>query len=88
MTMGRSKPITEKIPDEKPKPTCHLLAITAWKFFVPFPSALDNRVERFELGLPAKFLLNSRRGCDEPGRVAWPAWFFDRLDFSSGDFAA
>ena len=53
---------------------------------MPFPSALDYRVERLELRLPAKFLLDSRRGSDEPGRVAWPAWFFDCVDFSSSDF--
>jgi len=55
---------------------------------MPFPSALDNRVEGLELRLPAKFFLDSLRGSDEPGRVAWSAWFFNRLDFSSSDFAA
>src|SRR5262245_24761853 len=53
---------------------------------MPFPSALDYRVERLELRLPTKFLLNFRRGGDKPGRVAWPAWFFDGVDFSSTDF--
>src|SRR6266487_4451247 len=55
---------------------------------MPFPSAVDNRVERLELRLPTKFFLDSLRGSDEPGRVAWSTWFFNRLDFSSGDFAA
>ena len=55
---------------------------------MPFPSALDNRIERLELRFPTKFLLDSLRGSYEPGRVAWSPWFFDGLDFSSGDFAA
>src|SRR4029453_2986536 len=62
--------------------------VTAWKLPMPFPSTLDNRVERLELRLPAKFLFDSLRGSDEPWRVAWSAWFFDRLQFSSSDFGA
>src|SRR5438094_3533964 len=37
-----------------------LLALTfvaTWKLLVPFPSAVDNRVERLELRFPAKFFL-------------------------------
>ena len=33
--------------------------IAARKLLMPFPGALDNRVERLELRLPAKFLLDS-----------------------------
>src|SRR6478735_5604157 len=55
---------------------------------MPFPGALDNGVEGLELRLPPKFFLDPFRGSDEPGRVAWSAWFFNRLDFSCSDFAA
>src|SRR5258707_14180694 len=68
-----------------------LLALTfvaARKLLMPFPSAVDNRVEGLELRLPAKFFLDSLRGSDEPGRVARSAWFFNRLDLSSSGFAA
>src|SRR4029077_16770628 len=54
----------------------------------PFPGALDNCVEGLELRLPPKFLLDPFRVSNEPGRVARSAWFFNRLDFSSSDFAA
>ena len=40
------------------------------ELLMPFPSALDYRVERLELRLPTKFLLDSGRGSDESGRVA------------------
>ena len=55
---------------------------------MPFPGALDNCVEGLELRFPTKFPLDSLRGSDEPGRVAWSARFFDRVNFSSSDFAA
>src|SRR5215831_17367806 len=54
---------------------------------MPFPGALDGRVKRLELRLPAKLLLDSRRGCNKPRGVTWSAWLFDRLDFSPSDFA-
>src|SRR5262245_53048531 len=55
---------------------------------MPFPSAFDNGVEGLELRFPATFLLDSLRGSDQPGRIACSSLFFDRLDFSSSDFAA
>src|SRR5262245_11297291 len=55
---------------------------------MPFPGALDNCVEGLELWFPAKFLLDSLRGRNEPRWVTRSPWFFDRLDFSSSDFAA
>src|SRR5262249_22529066 len=65
-----------------------LIFVTPRKFLVPFPSALNDCVERLELRLPAKLLFDLVGGGDEPRRVAGPAWFFDRLDFSARDFAA
>lgn len=36
-----------------------LIFVAVWKLLVPFPRALDDRVERLELRLPAKFLFDS-----------------------------
>ena len=63
-----------------------LVLIAFRELLMPFPSALDYRFKRLELRLPTKFLLDSRRGSDESGRVARSAWFFDGVDFSSSDF--
>ena len=64
------------------------IAITIWKLLVPFPGALDNAIERLKLRLPAKLALDFLRGSDQPRRVAEPAWLFDGVDLSPGDFPA
>src|SRR5262249_35857618 len=65
-----------------------LIFIAVWKLLVPFPRALDDRVERLEFRLPAKLFFDFFRRSDEHVWVAWSPWFSDRLDFSPGDFAA
>ena len=55
---------------------------------MPFPGAFNDGVERLELRLPAKLLFDLVGGSDEPRWIAGPAWFFDRVDFSTRDFAA
>src|SRR5438046_7232271 len=64
------------------------IAITIWKLLVPFPSALDNAIERLKLRLPAKLTLDFLRGSDQPRRVAGPAGLFDGVDLSPRDFPA
>ena len=40
--------------------TPDLIFVAAWEFLVPFPGALDYRVERLELRFPAKFVFDFR----------------------------
>src|SRR5207302_7073636 len=55
---------------------------------MPFPSALDDGVERLELRSPAKLLFNFFRGSDKARRIARSAWLFNCVDLSPGDLAA
>src|SRR5205814_4730418 len=64
------------------------IAVALRKFLVPFPSALDNAIERLKLRLPAKLALDFLRGSDQPRGVAEPEGLFGSVVLSTGDFSA
>src|SRR5437867_12634934 len=65
-----------------------LILVAVWKLLMPFPGTLDDGLERLELRSPAKLVLNFFRGSDKARRIAGSARLFNRVDLSSGDFAA
>ena len=58
-----------------------LIFVAARKLLMPFPSALNDGVERLELWFPAKLLFDFVGRSDEPRRIAGSTWFFDRRRF-------
>ena len=64
------------------------IAVAAWKFLMPSPGALDDRLQRLKGRLPAELAFNFFGRGKEPGRVAGASRLFDAVDLSSGDFTA